>query len=653
MSEDSFDVDVVSQRSFRTFTPLVIGNGVLNFPPGTIINTIGSSLTLDGRFLDSLPQENIVQGLSLANPNTVASTTTRSLMVSTADSSLTGTGTRNTVLSTDVGNIDDSSSCYLLGTTNCSIQENSTGATTYTGISGSSTCTTDSNGSGNINYSAIDDSVTSTMISNTGSLSSDRISSCNTCGMNASTADISRSLITGCINCTTTNNGTNGIVQTGIINSAGSSITHAGTNLQSSSLIDTSTCTLTTTLNDVLRCAIIASDTSGINGGQSSLVAASSSGTISSSATDRTVNTALIGTDTCSVNSTAGLSQRIAVLGSNNAIISGPSNNVLASGSSPVVNARTNVFCHGATATASNQAIFGTRVDITGTGSHLTIGSGYVNTARGVAQPLTLITADHGLGATDQFIRVNSATGRTINIPTASTMSASFPVNTARTWVISAREATPVGNSTELIINSGGLFNNVAGLNRVDLDEVGSPLTLTLVNDATPYWHLGPFIRQTAKLSTAVAVGAASIVTSTSEANHYTKTSWWTLETLSTANTTLFAKSTSDLGMETMALGYGDMIITLKVTHTTAAVGTPYIIRMDVHNSAGGATVPESYAEFCGTNDVSGSSTFQYRVPRSRMVVGNYRIRVTTDATYPLAAPGQITYVRWELVQFF
>jgi len=70
----------------------------------------------------------------------------------------------------------------------------------------------------------------------------------------------------------------------------------------------------------------------------------------------------IIGSNQSGIN---GASTSAVLIGAQSGILSSAVNSV-ATGASPNITAFSNVLAHGATATANNQAIFGTRMDVTG-----------------------------------------------------------------------------------------------------------------------------------------------------------------------------------------------------------------------------------------------------------------------------------------------
>lgn len=653
MSEDSFDIDVVSQRSFRTFTPLVIGNGILNFPPGTIINALSSTIILNGQFLDQLVNENIVQGLSLTEPNSVSSSIFRSLLVSSRNSALSGTGQDNTILSSDGSTLDSTVLSSLISTDNCQISNNSTGLITQGLIHGSLDSSITNSGALTFINPGISSSGACTITGAAGLPSSAGITRSSTCAMNATSQNIARCIMDGNLQCTMTNNGTAALAQSGIINCTSCNMIHSTVNLQNSLMIGCGNCNITTTLNDTLRSAIIASVLSNIDGGSSVLIGGCTSCGVTSSAANRTINTSILGSQTATINSTAGLAARVSIHGSVNAAVSGPCTNVTASGLSPIVTAFNNVFCHSATATSSNQAIFGTRLDVTGTGNNATISGGYVHTDRGLSQTYRQINNGTTLVINDNLLHNISTISRQIVIPTAASMGASFPLNSSKTFIISGVETlTP-----SRIFSSGtDVFNNVAGLTTYYLDKTGSVINLALINGATPFWKILNSYPQSAEWSTAVAnnfgVGAqanASLLpVSLNEGNHktLTTTSYYIFEGLSADNTVVFQKGTSDIGFRTNSAGWAKIVFSISILHTTAVVGTPFLIRCDIRNQTGGASIQGSYCEFSGTNDASASNTYQYTVPYLRLSAGTYNFRISQDGTYSISAAASITLAK-------
>lgn len=362
----------------------------------------------------------------------------------------------------------------------------------------------------------------------------------------------------------------------------------------------------------------------------------------------------------CTFNGASGQIRRSAFLACSSGTITGPVNNALLIGIGSSCTGFNGVFAMSAAATASNQAIFGVRIDQTGTTNNFTT-QGYAYADRGFVDTRGSQTTNYTLTVSDGHLRIATTTSRLITIPTAAAMGANYPLNTVKSWVISAPEtSTP----SRLLLSGSDVFNQITGLQSVYLPKTGSPLTLTLQNSASPFWSLGPVIEQTAVFSTATAnnfgtappaANASLLTTSANAAAHQAlgAASYVTLNVTDIQNPQVFTSAPSNLGWVTTALGYSDIVITFTLAHTTATVGAPFLIRCDILNGVSSTSLGSSYFEFAGTNDVSGSGTYQYTVPNVRCPVGTFRLRISQDSTYGVTTAASLTSARVEIVTRF
>lgn len=593
MSEDALDVDFVTQRSFRSFTPLIIGNGVLNFPPGTIINMLSSTILLNGQFLDQLLRENIIQGATLTNPNDVDTTTTRSLMVASENSNMVG-GDLSTILS-------------------------------------AVSCLTSDTGTGDFHSSFIAASSTSTMAHT----SSDTMY--NTSILSSITSDI-------------TGSATGRIGNVMIVGSADADITASDGQVSKSAIGYSSTSELTSTsTGEIVESAIFCSAGSDVT----------------STATTDVTNCAIIGSGTSTIDSTAGAHNRCVIAAANSGSITGGGSNNFACGASPIIIGYDNVFAHNATATASSQAIFGSRLDVTGTGNNITVGTGYVYGRRGMCTQNRTVFTSTSITVEETSLYVNDNTaGRQITIPTAASVGATFPVNSIRSWLIYTLETGPSVTPTRLAASGSDLFNNTTGLTSVSFNRSGTAIHLMLVNIATPFWRIITPIIQTAEYTTITAnnfgvtppqLNASILTTSTGEANHKTlgASTYVTFDTNTFQDVAIFKAGATNIGFRIDVAGWIDITYRFRITHTTAAVGAPFLIRCDILDGSTSATLVNSYTQFAGTNDVSSSTVYSYKVPTTRLAAGTHQLRMSTDSTYPITSAANISTVRISISESF
>lgn len=325
------------------------------------------------------------------------------------------------------------------------------------------------------------------------------------------------------------------------------------------------------------------------------------------------------------------------------------SNYSLATGSAPNITGFTNVLAHSATATSSNQAIFGTRVDVTG--GDLTISNGFINCPKGVALSTRAVTLSDTLLANDGVVLLNG-TNIILTIPSAAAMGASFPLNTSRTWKVSSGP-TFLGNANRVTLASGA-FDNNGGLTTYMFTASGESIDLTLHNlSPTPFWYLGSTLALTGNFTApANSFGvappksdAAQLPTSTSEATHkaLTTTSYVTFTAVDNSN--YFQLSTGFPQVKCIMEGVVDYEVQVK----TATGGGNYLIRADLALTATGVTIPNSYVEQGGVNTVPGTVVIRGKSARAYLdpFSGSpLTVRVSQDSTNLINASASILSVK-------
>lgn len=591
-----------------------------------------SIVTASGTLLDNSYHENVVQGTTLTNPNTVSESTTRSVMLADQNCTLTG-DTCLAIIASSLSNLATSTQFdAILASLSCSINSTSIYSTILGGrlssISNRAATTSiiSSYGSQISAPGATGTSYTSCSINAcdacsftnnlvTTTLDADGIYACTGCNFTASTNEKvngPRALaLVGCTTCYPTASGSGTMSNNAIVGSVGSTL---------------------------------ASNSSGTF--SSNTIMASQGGTISTNAAGTATLTRC--SHIASLNGTitqtgATVSQQCALVGSETGTISNCTNGV-GTGLSPNITGFNNVFAHNATATASNQAIFGSRLDVTGTGNNLTIGGGYVNSLNGYLSPFRVITGGGTLVPSDHTILLNTGT---LTIPTAASFSSNYPTETVREFII----FKPVNGTTPVIQLSGSdNFFNMTNWTNHTLSSNGEIVRIGLVCYGTPQWtiqHANPYT------CTAVAPlnsfgtpfpksDASQLPTSTNEADHYTKTAdaWARFTTVTSNNSGVFSLNGA---LNTVANGMwmridADYTVIIK----TATGAGEYLIRADLCMTSG-ATLG-GYAETGGTNTVGGTRTLRGRIVGAELT-NNITVRITQDATNTINASANIYQV--------
>ena len=337
---------------------------------------------------------------------------------------------------------------------------------------------------------------------------------------------------------------------------------------------------------------------------------------------------------------------RVAFIGSTAANVSG-SSMVIAGGNSPNVTGYSNVLAFGATASANNQAIFGTRVDING--GPLAVTNGNIQSIQGYLGGVRSISANSTLLATDHHVWINNTgTPITLTIPSAAAMSASFALNTTKRFTISCQDYFSICNMT--CVSNLGTF----GLNNYTFLRAFETVVLLFINDGAPRYVLErPYERESACLAPLNSFGvappksdAAQLPTSTSEATHLALT------------TTSYATFTSvgvNYNPNSAILNAGFLQLTLRgeykidyeIQITTTSGGGSWLIRSDVARTDTGATRPQSFQANMGlnTNDtrsIRGTTSWFWNDPT---VVAPITVRLSQDSGSLFNASAVITSV--------
>jgi len=593
----------------------VNAQNVVSIPRGSRWNFKNSGAIVDldtDTNFDLLTNQNIVQGTTLANPNSVSNDTTRSLILASRNSDLLGTGDINAILTSNNGDISGGDRNTVIGSTNCEISRSSTGGLT-----------------GNTIIGSFDSEITSSDI-----------------------GALTRCVILGCRVSNVISSNPSSCQQLGILLSEDCQFVNgAATFMNHCAMVANRDCTMTDTLNNTGYVMISGSENINIDGGFTCHFAGSAAVTATSSVDFRPIQSGTLGAGGVTMDCTSGVVRRTVCIGASNASLVGPVNQCVLTGANPSVTGFSNVFAHSATATANSQAIFGTRVDVTGTGNNLTVNTGYVSADRGLIVPFTNNGADFTLAAGLNNIRISAATSTVITVPDVATMSANFPLNTSRTWKFFSRDAT----ATPSYLSCASGFNNVAAFTRYYLPEIGARgIELTFLNAATPFYFITD-AEQISTWSTTVAdnfgasppqANASILPTSTDEATHKALNTnvGYVFSTLTTHNTILFELPSR--GFDVNALCFADIKYTINIRHTVAIVGTPFIIRMDVVNGQTNTSFPDSYVMISGTNDVSASKTYSFEIWNVRMPAGIHFLRISQDTTYPITSDASIVSAR-------
>lgn len=668
--------DVTLGRNY--FIPQTIfmrRDGQIILPTGSILNALNATIEFNGSFLDLTVNQNIVQGITLSNPNSVADLVSRSVILSSSLSNLV-LGAQLTILSSSSGTIGATvagTNDYLIGTTSCSIDGNN-----RCGILSSNTST-------------ITTTSSSTIISSTGS----SITSAPNCGIIASNTNntigsggdgsfiigsqfnnitdrwsgiiASRAcsilkntintfpgdslLIGGSANCTITKYNT----QCAILCSNGSTITGSDfvgqTNGRffNSGIFSCNSSLLRRLVDDNTQCSacLMIGCTGGnitYNGGVIVPLACFQTGCTNSTITDSSA-VSIQGGSSCTVTG----ANRVLMGGLSNTVTSGITN--LVYGESITATSRTHAYCfgNGANPTADNQMAIAT--DILQVGTKNITNTGYTNTTRGITRPSRDTSIDTTLAVTDNTINITTTTARIITVPTAASMGANFVTGITKEWLISGvQTSTP----SRLLLSGGDTFKSLTNNNSYRLDFSGSILRLVLVNNSvSPYWTIAGAMSQGATLLTNTANNfgvtppksdAAQLPTSTSEANHktLTTTSYVTFDSNSIQNTLDFL--ISGAGVTVQVPGYYNIIYSFFVRQTATVGVTFFMIRSDIANVTAGATVANSYTETAGYNLVEGTRYVQFTVPGIQISTAGtqLQLRLSQDSTQTIVSTASI-----------
>lgn len=739
-------------------------------PENSDWNFRGAGATVDfvppGNMLDFALNENVIQGSTLSNPNSVGPTTTRSFIIADQNSNITGTTCDAIIASSSANLTTGSSFCDIVGSQNVAINGTATATASYCGVANASNSAITSN-SGLVSVCNITASDSAVITKNNTAGSS--VSYCGILGTGAcsiitdpaSTAAVLRSIMSGASTSTLTCTGAGGLDNTVILASDGTTFTNSGSNyMNSNSSLSSRNCPIsnsstgTTERNAVIASintpitnsvgtatqnASIASANSSFtntssNNVSQSLIAGSNACTFANSGTGILQLLAIIGSSAVGYSSSAGsiqgfgsvahlnstvantgsgaifstvgvasnncnfsntssgsiaqsgsfgsvnttftssttsaLNQGLAI-GSSNGTISATgasamnsgvllgcnagsvinSGQAVLTGAGPVVNGLSNVFCHSATATANNQAIFGTRLDVTGVGNNLTVASGYASAGSGFLNGYRTSGTTTGLLSTDGLVNLTAA-ATNVTVPLATAMGASFPTNTVRKFLIK----NDGGNANCNVVLSGAdTYRKKTGWSTHPLQQFRETFALLLVNDATtPFWEpeIPISYSTTALMTTANNFGltppksdASQLPTSTSAANHatLTTTSFVTFNSVTTTNSAM--ATISGQGIAVNFTGLFDFELTFDML--TSAGGGNNLVRADICTTAG-TQVPNSYGEWGGLNTIPGTCTPSVKV--TGFFVGTagtvYTVRLSQDSGNLINASASITTVR-------
>lgn len=629
MSEDLIENDSINQRSLFVPTPLIVVNGVLNLPLGTIIRGI-TGITLPSNFLDSLPNANIIQGITLTNPTILGSNVLRSLVVSSYDTTIDN-ALGNTVLSSTTTN----TSTY--GKWDSVLSSNN------------STITSTSTVGSDLAYCSIIDS--------------------DGCSFqNFSNTDLVDSVIMACSNgCAVTAAGT----ATGINNMA-----VIGSNFAT---------VLQAQAGQCINCGIYSSrGTTVINNSSNAMSDISSLASIgtafTASSTSNQANVAVVGSNSCNVLSPVANSvDTSCILGCNNSSFISSAGQVsqcaLIAGNGASITAGTRVCCIGTatssgftnnlvfngTGTASNQALFGSRVDITGAGNNLTV-SGYASPAAGVVRQAANVAVDTAVLSSHDAIHVTSTGAVTLTLPTAASLAATYPTGTYRTWYFSQ---TPTATPGKIATSGGDLFKNKTGFSQITLPREFGHFEIAWTNvTGTPGWTMRQKLKfnANADMTTANNFGtgglpksdAAQLATSTSKANHLTlgSTTYIAFDSITSDNPQSFTLNATPGALITCPVtGYYRFKYQYNISQTATVGVTYYILRSDIRDITGSSTVLNSYAEIGGENLVSGTKYVDVVAGPMLLLASNqYALRVTQDSTQTIVSTASLIFARLEII---
>lgn len=318
--------------------------------------------------------------------------------------------------------------------------------------------------------------------------------------------------------------------------------------------------------------------------------------------------------------------------------------NCLLSGTTARVDFFSNVLAFNADATASNQAIFGTRMDVTG--GNLMVTNGYTRSSNGYLGNFRVSTTNTTLLATDHHVNLGPTPGTTVvlTVPSAASLSASFPIGTVKEFRISTNE-----NWQKSSITSTSTLNST-GLTTLEFTNSAEIITLFFYNlSPTPYYRLGsPYRRYIYATAPQNSFGisppksdAAQLPTSTSQATHLalTTTSYVTFTTVSPASLASLVSGLCQVG------GWrGEILVKYEVQVRTATGGGNFLIRSDMCQSDG--TTWGGYVETAGPN--TGGSVMIYGEGSTRWYsnTDSLTIRISQDASNLINASANITYAR-------
>lgn len=693
MSDDQLLSGTLGQRLIQVPIPIVWRNGLVSFPPNSVIDGRLSTLLLNGQFLDQLSGENIVQGQSLTNPNTVSSGTTRSLVVSSSSSSLNEvtqssilSGTSDSITKTSTGNLTNAQ--ISAGSTN-SITNNGTGNMASILITGGNQNTITASGSGPKNSLGIICSQLSSMTTVAG-LAKDVIIGCQNCSVvnNSTTITPQECVVIGSLDSSQTCNSTGGFfVENSIMGCDNCQIT-AANDTQSNGCLAAQDSSITSTVGKLFQNLIAASNVCTVSNTNTNAASSiidtallgSTSCNVASSGTSSSIGrVGTLGCQTTNINQTgtqtlvncaaiasiggtisqSGASQvgGAALVASQNSTISN-STYSLGTGVSTNITGLTNVLAHSATATQSNQFACGTRFDMIGTGNPITNGSGYVYAGYGLPQPMRNTAIDTTLAVTDSGIFITATTAVTITLPTAASMAANFPTGSWRGFYI---QQAPTATPGRLLLSGADTFKNKTGWTELQLPSTNTSTHVAIVNAAgTPLWSFRDAIQLITRYAMTVAnnfgttpplANASLLPTSTSEANHktLTTTTYTTFDTTTVnANPTTFTKS----GAVITLVHPGVYFINYEgdIFFSSNGAGS-YILRTDINNITAGATVSNSYQASGGANSVGGIKHFSLACdPLVITAPTQIALRVSQDSANNFITQGSITSLRLNIV---
>jgi hypothetical protein len=454
----------------------------------------------------------------------------------------------------------------------------------------------------------------------------------------------SQNYIIGGLTNNVTNSGASPISQSGLLGSRTSTITQSGTGasgIRQGNIIGCSGCTVSMTGSQPIS---------------DSCIIGSANSSITQNAAFPINQSIILASNNGTINSTANTGQSVVLASSNNGLITGGNRN-LGMGSTPTIAGFNDVFALSATATASSQAIFGARVDITGTGNNLTIGAGYGYPALSIVRPMANVAIDTTILTTHDALHITSTGAITITFPTAASLSSTYPSGSTRTWYVTqSTTSTPA----KIALSGADTFKNKTGWTQLQLPRENSAIEVAWTNAAgTPGWTIRNKLRlgATADMTTANNFGtsppksdAAQLPTSTSAANHQTltTTAYVTANTLVSDNPQTFTQSGAVITLP--HTGYYRFRYMYNVQQTATVGATYYIIRSDVNNITAGATIGNSYAESGGWNVVSGTRYVEVLSdPVFLNVSTQVALRLSQDSTQTIVSTASLIFARLEI----